>query len=247
MNMRHINNPSVWNNTEFDSVKRIIIFSNQNLLDLFRNEIEGQISDGYWENSRGTNWMWEGKTLYMLGDKTEVYVQGFYGFRKMDFHINKELKEIIGKRATDEAGFSSIKEMAAAWNEIADAIKNAKSFTPEMYKTYVTDPEERKRNAHNNGKAMLRAALKENCADCLCIDGYTIRVKNEKGENDYSFDVVECIDKEKPENSCVKIIKSVRGVDRVSIPVYAKPERVAEAINYLRELEKELKNNKKFL
>lgn len=246
--MRHINNPSVWNNTEFDSVKRIIVFSSQNLLDLFCNEIEGQISDGYWENSRGTNWMWEGKTLYMLGDKTKVYVNGFDGFRRTNYYLSKELRGWIGERATDEAGFSSIKEMTAAWNEIADAIKNAESFTPEMYKTYVTDPEERRRNALNNGKAILRAALKENCADYLCIDGYTIQVKNEKGETDYSFEVEECIDKEKPENSCVKIIKNTCCVvDKVSIPVYAKPKRVAEAINYLRKLEKELKNNERFL
>lgn len=116
----------------FSKCDTIITFRTQQLLDLWVNEMQGQISDGMWENSRGTNWLWE-KAWLQLGDETRVERRYSYcpgGMRKT-YPLTKELWDVVGDRILDENGFKDKKEAYAAWREIYDAIKNAGDFRPE--------------------------------------------------------------------------------------------------------------------
>lgn len=117
----------------------VMVFRTQKLLDLWINEMEGQISDGQWENSRGTEWIWRGRHIYQIGPETKVYTRRYYITGRKNFYMDKELCEIIGERAQIEAGFETIKEMRAAWTEIANAIRNAETMPEDMRHRYVDD------------------------------------------------------------------------------------------------------------
>jgi hypothetical protein len=109
---------------EIDKAGTVLTFANQKLLNLWENEMSGQISDGQWENSRNTEWLWR-DTAVKLGDKTKVEVKRGYGYNnKTSFPFGSDLKDIVGERATEEAGFKDLKETSKAWKEINDAIKN---------------------------------------------------------------------------------------------------------------------------
>lgn len=108
---------------EINRAEVILTFANQKLLNLWENEISGQISDGMWENSRNTDWLWKNSAT-RLGDTTKVEVTNQYIVGKKSFPLNGELKSIIGERATEEAGFKDMKEMSQAWAEISNAISN---------------------------------------------------------------------------------------------------------------------------
>lgn len=108
-------------------VETIITFRTQQLMDLWYNEIQGQISDGMWENSRNTDWIWR-HVWVKLGEETKVESKSWHIGRK-NFFLTKELEEIIGERATEEAGFDSMKSMREGWKEIATAIRNVSSFS----------------------------------------------------------------------------------------------------------------------
>lgn len=110
----------------------IITFRNQQLLDLWINEMSGQISDGMWENSRGTEWLWK-STWVQLGNETRVECRFSYcpGGMKKSYPLTKELWDVVGDRILDENGFSDKKEAYAAWREIYEAIRNVSSFRPE--------------------------------------------------------------------------------------------------------------------
>lgn len=108
---------------EINRAEVILTFANQKLLNLWENEISGQISDGMWENSRNTDWLWKNSAT-RLGDTTKVEVTNQYTVGKKSFPLNGELKSIIGERATEEAGFKDMKEMSQAWAEISNAISN---------------------------------------------------------------------------------------------------------------------------
>lgn len=108
------------------TAKVVITFANQKLLNLWKNEMQGQISDGMWENSRNTEWLWKDVAV-RLGDETKVEVSDRYAhIGKTSFPFGKDLKEIVGERATEEAGFKDLSETSKAWKEINDAIKNVK-------------------------------------------------------------------------------------------------------------------------
>ena len=145
--MRITHAPSVWCDTETTPIDRIFYFRTQQLLDLYINEIEGQISDGCWENSNHTEWVWKGKTLYLLGDSTKlISISQYYGPRKKSFHLNKQLCDIVGERATEEAGFNTLGEMRQAWQEVANAISKAADHygvSDELYDRYYRKPKER--------------------------------------------------------------------------------------------------------
>lgn len=108
---------------EIDRAEVILTFANQKLLNLWENEISGQISDGQWENSRNTDWLWKNSAT-KLGDTTKVEVTNMYSVGKKTFPLSSELKSIIGERATEKAGFRDMKEMSQAWAEISNAISN---------------------------------------------------------------------------------------------------------------------------
>ncbi len=105
-------------------VETIITFRTQQLADLWINEMQGQISDGMWENSRHTDWLWR-NTLLRLGDETKVEVYSTWYIGRKSFGMSGELWSIIGDRIMDENGFETEKEAKKAWKEIAQAIANA--------------------------------------------------------------------------------------------------------------------------
>lgn len=174
MEQRIINQVSEWTNNELDEVSRVITFRTQNLLDLFVNEIEGQISDGMWENSRGTDWMWKGRTLYLLGDKTEVKYDSykFWQSRKTTFPLGRELCDVVGERAMIEAGFNSIGEMKAGWKEINDAIKNAIPFNQPERGIYIHTPNRNMDEAKKRFTIELRNKVLSTCETIHIIEVY---------------------------------------------------------------------------
>lgn len=103
------------------NVQTIITFRTQQLFDLWINEMQGQISDGMWENSRHTDWLWK-NTYLRLGNETKVEVCSLWRVGRKSFGMTGELWSIIGSRIMDENGFATEKEAKAAWREIAQAI-----------------------------------------------------------------------------------------------------------------------------
>lgn len=121
-------------------IETIITFRNQQLLDLWVNEMQGQISDGMWENSSRTDWLWRNVWL-QLGDRTKVEVTNRYRIGRKGFGMSSELWEVIGDRIMGENGFETEKEAKKAWREIAVAIANATETTEacEMARAFSTE------------------------------------------------------------------------------------------------------------
>lgn len=110
-------------------VQTIITFRNEQLLNLFINEMQGQISDGMWENSRHTDWLWK-HVIYRLGDETKVQVLSSWNIGKKSYPLAKELWDCVGYRMWGEqdettAGYRTEKEVREAWRELNLAIYNA--------------------------------------------------------------------------------------------------------------------------
>ena len=107
------------------NVQTVITFRTQQLLDLWLNEFEGQISDGEWENCRKTDWLWNNKVWLQLGDKTKVEVRYNWMIGRKRFGMVQELWDAVGNRIIGENGFVDEKEAKKAWREIAVAIYEA--------------------------------------------------------------------------------------------------------------------------
>lgn len=113
-------------------VDTIITFRNEQLLNLWINEMSGQISDGMWENSNKTEWLWK-NIIYRLGPETKVEVFSSYRIGRRSFPMVKELWDVIGDRLYGEhdettAGYQTEKEVRAAWKELNLAIYNVKEL-----------------------------------------------------------------------------------------------------------------------
>lgn len=128
-------------------VETIITFRTQQLADLWINEMQGQISDGMWENSRHTDWLWR-NVLLKLGDETKVEVYSTWHIGRKSFGMGGELWSIIGDRIMDENGFETEKEAKKAWKEIALAIANA-SVTKEILEIVEKAKEEKKKKVQD--------------------------------------------------------------------------------------------------
>lgn len=127
--IRDINSENRWAQNQPERIKRVWTFRTQEQMDLWINEMQGQISDGMWENCRNTNWLWEGTEVYQLGEKTELHLKHYWMKGKTGYPLTRELLDIIGDRMLEENGFETEKELRAAWREILVAIKDPKSFT----------------------------------------------------------------------------------------------------------------------
>jgi hypothetical protein len=84
-------------NTEENNMSAKLVVRNEAQKILFEKELAGQISDGYWENSRPWNhWRWVGRELVVeVGENVGVYGGG--PVRSYNFN-NKMLVEIVGER-----------------------------------------------------------------------------------------------------------------------------------------------------
>lgn len=128
-NINTIEKANQWAQNSPERVKRVWTFRTQEQMDLWINEMQGQISDGMWENCRNTNWLWEGTDIYQLGEKTELHIKHYWMKGKTGYPLTRELLDIIGDRMLEENGFESEKELKAAWREILAAIKDPNTFT----------------------------------------------------------------------------------------------------------------------
>ena len=156
--MTHVNQTDINNSTK--GFNTVIVFRTQRLLDLFKKEMQGQISDGMWENCRNTDWLWR-NVACVLGDETRVIVAYRFLIGKKNFMINSALWDCIGERILRELEYSSKKEVYADWREIAEAICNAREMNDEERKTYVYDCEARGKNIEKALKQKTKEVLSE--------------------------------------------------------------------------------------
>jgi hypothetical protein len=87
------------NNTTLDT-STIITFKDPIEKALFDEELTGQISDGMWENTRNTEWLWAAKT--QLGDSNAISFHSYHGktgfrFASLIEHVGDRMIE-VGKR-----------------------------------------------------------------------------------------------------------------------------------------------------
>lgn len=170
-------------NSHVTVINTVITFRTQQLLDLFVNEMQGQISDGMWENSRNTEWLWQ-KVYLQLGSETKVEVAASYMIGRKSFRMPKELCEIVGERAREEAGYETIKDMVAGWNEIATAIKNVTLMSEETRK-FVVDRDTARKAARKEVEEKLLSEIKENVGEkdfgtyqsYVIVAGKTVSIK----------------------------------------------------------------------
>ena len=165
--MRKINNiEDLTRGVNKTELHTIITFRNQQLLDLWVNEMSGQISDGMWENSRNTEWLWR-NVLLRLGEKTKVESIALIGRRS--FGMSSELWSVIGDRILDENGFETEKEAKKAWAEIAAAIRNAE-YSREVYNVIEEAKEEREKKAKEQWPELLKEWLEAGIEDSSSAD-----------------------------------------------------------------------------
>ena len=156
--MTHANQTDINNSTR--GFTTVIIFRTQRLLDLFKKEMQGQISDGMWENSRNTDWLWK-NVACVLGNETRVIVAYRFLIGKKNFMINSTLWDCIGERILKELEYSSKKEVYADWREIAEAIYDAREMNDEERTIYVDDCTTRRRNTEKALKQKTKEVLSE--------------------------------------------------------------------------------------
>lgn len=156
--MTHANQTDTNNSTS--RFNTVITFRTQRLLDLFKKEMQGQISDGMWENCRNTDWLWR-NVACVLGNETRVVVSYGFVIGKKNFMINSTLWDCIGERILKELEYSSKKEVYADWREIAEAIHNAREMNDEERKTYVIDCEARGKNKEEALRQKTKEVLSE--------------------------------------------------------------------------------------
>ena len=165
--MRKINNIENLNKgVNKTEIHTIITFRNQQLLDLWVNEMSGQISDGMWENSRNTEWLWR-NVLLRLGEETKVETIGIVGRRS--FGMNSELWSCVGDRILDENGFETEKDAKRAWAEIATAVRNAE-YSREVYNVIEEAKEEREKKAKGQWPELLKEWLEAGVEDSSSAD-----------------------------------------------------------------------------
>lgn len=160
MEARRINNETVIDKTTV--YRRIWTFRTQEQMDLFINEMQGQISDGLFENSVHTDWLYSGNDIFRLGEKTELVYQGRQ-HKKLTYPITNNFIDNVAYRIYTQNGFEygDRKSLRVAWKEITDAIKNWRGMTAEEYSTYVAKPSEFREKRNYEEKLALVNVLRD--------------------------------------------------------------------------------------
>ena len=115
--------------------KTLIVFNNETKLKFWEGEMVGQISDGMWENSRNTDWVWRNSLAVVIPDGSipeGVYVSSTYTVGRKSYPWCKQLEEIIEYHKY-EYGFDDIREAKTTWKSIADMFSN-----PQLKPEYIT-------------------------------------------------------------------------------------------------------------
>ena len=157
--MRTINNPTNIENAT-KPFNTVIVFRNQQLLDLFINNMQGQISDGMWENSKSTEWLFN-NVACILGDTTKVVVRFAWTSRRVSYPLTNELWSIIGDRILDENGFNNKKEAFAAWKEIYNAIRNYDIMSEDELEKYCFEVSRRAKKVDEESQEKVQNILCE--------------------------------------------------------------------------------------
>lgn len=99
-------------------------------MNLFYNEMQGQISDGMWENSRGTGWLWRHPIIFIQSTRCALYTYGWFSeSRRTSFPIKGFLEyDWFLERLPEETGVETFAEAKKIWDEMAAAIKKAMSL-----------------------------------------------------------------------------------------------------------------------
>ncbi|MFA5999367.1 MAG: hypothetical protein WC783_00100 [Candidatus Paceibacterota bacterium] len=111
----------------------ILIFTDSRLLRLWKEELIGQLSDGYWENRDAANWLWQ-NTYAFLGNKNEVYYKGSTPIEQKDFDFkNLYIDEGIFSEANLEAmakeyGFKNTDDLISALVIVSNTILMVKEY-----------------------------------------------------------------------------------------------------------------------
>lgn len=156
-------------------VRTIITFRTQQLYDLWVNEFSGQISDGMWENSNKTEWLWQ-NVWVRLGSETKVEVYSVWRIGRKSFGMTKDLWEVIGDRIIEENGFANEKEARAAWREIATAIYNA--VETKEAREFCESLAREKKDKINSQKEALKQEWRDVCGDSDEISKYDYKTYN---------------------------------------------------------------------
>ena len=100
-----------------------IYFSDQKLLNLWENEISGQLSDGAWENTPKTDWLWK-DTATLKGPKNEIVVDSEWRVGKQSYGWNQLLSiPEIKDRMIVGNGFANEGELKRALAVLTTMIK----------------------------------------------------------------------------------------------------------------------------
>ena len=113
-------------NKECIDIRLLVLLQSEQQAKLW-DAMEGQISDGAWENSANTDWLRHESLVLIVSElqAPQFIVRYRYDIGKKNYFMYKELREIIGADVTANCGFKSEKEMVKAWNTIATAIRAA--------------------------------------------------------------------------------------------------------------------------
>lgn len=99
-------------------------------MNLFYNEMQGQISDGMWENSRGTEWLRRNPIIFIQSDRCVLHIYGYINPGRKSFPIKGFLEyDWFLERLPEEAGTETFAEAKAIWDEMAVAIRNVGDAT----------------------------------------------------------------------------------------------------------------------
>lgn len=234
--MTHVNQTDINNSTK--GFNTVIVFRTQRLLDLFKKEMQGQISDGMWENCRNTDWLWR-NVACVLGDETRVIVAYRFVIGKKNFMINSSLWDCIGERILKELEYSSKKEVYADWREIAEAICNAREMNDEERKTYVYDCEARGKNIEKALKQKTKEVLSELIKRVgeenvdVVTDGsaFTVFDPEERVQGIHVSSQFSC----RTNKAWFKLYSHQVGIGTVEIKAAADIEQLEAAINLMRE------------
>lgn len=142
-------------NDASEEAKLIWEVPSKEYINLWHNEMCGQISDGAWENSWGTDWLWKNNILFVeskIGNCKLWLNWGVWPKRK-SFSIRSFLKyDWFLERLPEETGVATFAEAKAIWNKMNDAIKNsshingARSELQELVKVLDKERIENKQN-----------------------------------------------------------------------------------------------------
>lgn len=156
---------------------RIWSFRTQEQMDLWINEMQGQISDGMWENSNGTDWLWKGYDIFTVNPEkpTSLVCLGSWGWqrRRTSFGMSKDLIDCIEERIYTRNGFEygDIRSLKAAWKEIQEAIKNAteSSYGSALYVEFVEKPRKLEKARTASQEQATTEYVKENYSDLINV------------------------------------------------------------------------------